>query len=253
MRGDCIIRSWLRSALRPRGGMRLDVWLDVACLFQTRSEAQKACKHRQGGRQRHDRQAAPRGAGRRRRSRIQRPLGRKQIVAVRGLAERHIAKAEARALYDDQHAAAHGRGGGDPAHRTGLPRDDGAPAAARRRERRQLRDLQAAADVRPQAHSAPLADLHWRRSHAPAPSRRHPRRRCPAGIRAAQRGRAGQRLAGGSARSATGRSSPPPDACSAVLGGVDPGRRRWPGWSRTSSSRRASCRCVPRRFTTPKA
>jgi hypothetical protein len=24
-------------------GVRLDVWLDVACLFKTRSEAQKAC------------------------------------------------------------------------------------------------------------------------------------------------------------------------------------------------------------------
>ena len=27
-----------------RSGVRLDVWLDVACLFKTRSEAQKACK-----------------------------------------------------------------------------------------------------------------------------------------------------------------------------------------------------------------
>ena len=25
-------------------GVRLDVWLDVACLFRTRSEAQKACR-----------------------------------------------------------------------------------------------------------------------------------------------------------------------------------------------------------------
>ena len=25
--------------------MRLDVWLDVACLFRTRSEAQKACRN----------------------------------------------------------------------------------------------------------------------------------------------------------------------------------------------------------------
>ena len=24
--------------------LRLDVWLDIACLFRTRSEAQKACK-----------------------------------------------------------------------------------------------------------------------------------------------------------------------------------------------------------------
>jgi ribosomal 50S subunit-recycling heat shock protein len=26
------------------GDVRLDVWLDVACVFRTRSEAQKACK-----------------------------------------------------------------------------------------------------------------------------------------------------------------------------------------------------------------
>ena len=29
---------------QPRDPVRLDVWLDVACLFRTRSEAQKACK-----------------------------------------------------------------------------------------------------------------------------------------------------------------------------------------------------------------
>ena len=33
---------------------------------------------------------------------IKRPLGRKQTVMVRGLADRHIAKAEARALYEDR-------------------------------------------------------------------------------------------------------------------------------------------------------
>ena len=27
-----------------QSGVRLDIWLDVACLFKTRSEAQKACK-----------------------------------------------------------------------------------------------------------------------------------------------------------------------------------------------------------------
>lgn len=32
---------------------------------------------------------------------ITRPLGRRQRVIVRGLAEKHIAKAEARALYED--------------------------------------------------------------------------------------------------------------------------------------------------------
>jgi hypothetical protein len=33
---------------------------------------------------------------------ISRPLGRKQTVVVRGLADRHIAKAEARELYEDR-------------------------------------------------------------------------------------------------------------------------------------------------------
>lgn len=81
--------------------MRLDVWLDVACLFRTRSEAQKACRT--------GKVAVNGAAAKPHRDlragdtvRIERPLGRVQIVVVRGLAERHVAKAEARALYDDQ-------------------------------------------------------------------------------------------------------------------------------------------------------
>jgi len=81
-------------------GVRLDVWLDIACLFRTRSEAQKACK---GGKVDVNGQAA-------RPNRlvrpgdeleISRPLGRKQRIRVRALAERHIAKADARELYED--------------------------------------------------------------------------------------------------------------------------------------------------------
>jgi ribosome-associated heat shock protein Hsp15 len=79
---------------------RLDVWLDVACLFKTRSEAQKACKggkvevnHEPGKPHRQIRAGDE--------VRITRPLGRRQVVVVRGLAERHIAKAGARALYED--------------------------------------------------------------------------------------------------------------------------------------------------------
>lgn len=81
--------------------VRLDIWLDVACLFRTRSEAQKACRTGKV-----DVNAATAKPHRDVRVgdtiRIQRPLGRVQIVVVRGLADRHIAKAEARALYDDQ-------------------------------------------------------------------------------------------------------------------------------------------------------
>lgn len=81
--------------------VRLDVWLHVACLFKTRSEAQRACKvgrvvvngvvakpHR-------DLRVGDELA-------ITRPGGRRQTVVVRGLAEKHVAKAEARELYKDR-------------------------------------------------------------------------------------------------------------------------------------------------------
>jgi ribosome-associated heat shock protein Hsp15 len=86
------------DAVRP--DVRLDVWLDIACLFRTRSEAQKACK---AGRI--DINGQPANADRRLRIGdellISRPFGRKQRVVVRGLAARHVAKAEARTLYED--------------------------------------------------------------------------------------------------------------------------------------------------------
>jgi ribosome-associated heat shock protein Hsp15 len=78
----------------------VDVWLDVACLFRTRSEAQRAC---QGGmvevngvraRPHRDLRVGDRVA-------ITRPLGRRQQVVVRALAARHIPRAEARDLYED--------------------------------------------------------------------------------------------------------------------------------------------------------
>ena len=80
---------------------RLDVWLDIACLFRTRSEAQKACKT---GRIDVNGQAAKPHREIRPGDEIviSRPLGRKQTLVVQGLAERHVAKAEARALYEDK-------------------------------------------------------------------------------------------------------------------------------------------------------
>jgi ribosome-associated heat shock protein Hsp15 len=79
---------------------RLDVWLDISCLFKTRSEAQKACR---GGKVDLNGQAAkphreikPGDI-----VEITRTLGRRQRVKVLGLADRHIPKAEARALYED--------------------------------------------------------------------------------------------------------------------------------------------------------
>ena len=80
--------------------VRLDVWLDVACLYRTRSEAQKAC---QGGKVEVNGQPAkPKRLLRiGDELRIKRPFGRQQRIAVRALADRHISKADARRLYDD--------------------------------------------------------------------------------------------------------------------------------------------------------
>ena len=78
--------------------VRLDIWLDVSCVFKTRSEAQKACRLGK---------VAVNGATAKahRDLRIgdelvvQRPLGRKQLLTVLGLADMHISKADARLLY----------------------------------------------------------------------------------------------------------------------------------------------------------
>ncbi|MGH9372118.1 MAG: RNA-binding S4 domain-containing protein [Vicinamibacterales bacterium] len=81
--------------------LRLDVWLDVACLFRTRSEAQKACKigridvNGQAAKPHREVRAGDEVV-------ISRPLGRKQTVVVRALTDRHIPKAEARELYEDR-------------------------------------------------------------------------------------------------------------------------------------------------------
>jgi ribosome-associated heat shock protein Hsp15 len=80
--------------------MRLDVWLDVTCLFKTRSEAKKACE---GGKI----DVNGQGAKPHREIKIgdeieiTRPFGRHQKVGVRGLAEQHMKKADAKALYED--------------------------------------------------------------------------------------------------------------------------------------------------------
>ena len=80
--------------------VRLDVWLDVACLFKTRSEAQHACR---GGKVDVNGQSAkphrPLHLGDQ--LRITRAAGRRQQVIVKSLAEQHLPKAEARLLYED--------------------------------------------------------------------------------------------------------------------------------------------------------
>ena len=80
--------------------VRLDVWLDVACLFKTRSEAKRACE---GGKVDVNGQTAkPNRAVREGdRVRISRPYGRHQEIVVRIAIDDHVKKAEARVLYDD--------------------------------------------------------------------------------------------------------------------------------------------------------
>jgi ribosome-associated heat shock protein Hsp15 len=80
--------------------VRLDVWLDVACLFKTRSEAQKACR---AGKIAVNGQVAR--ANRKLRTsdeiEIKRPFGRAQRIRLLTLADRHMPKADAHALYLD--------------------------------------------------------------------------------------------------------------------------------------------------------
>lgn len=81
--------------------VRLDTWLDVACLFKTRAEATKACRlnkvivNGQAAKAHRDIRIGDRVE-------IHRPMGRKQLITVLGVAESHISKAEARLLYEDR-------------------------------------------------------------------------------------------------------------------------------------------------------
>jgi len=80
--------------------VRLDVWLDVACIFRTRSEAQKACN---GGKVEVNGQSikAHRLVRVGDQLRVTRGPARRQTLVVKALAEHHVPKAEARLLYED--------------------------------------------------------------------------------------------------------------------------------------------------------
>ena len=80
--------------------IRLDVWLDVSCLFKTRSEAKRACE---GGKvEVNGEHAKPHRVIREGdRIRISRPFGRHQDVIARIVIDQHVKRSEARALYDD--------------------------------------------------------------------------------------------------------------------------------------------------------
>ena len=83
-----------------KDAIRLDIWLDIACLYKTRSEAQQACKSGKidvnGQTARPNRLVRPNDE-----ILISRPFGRKQQIVVRAVAEHHVAKARARELYED--------------------------------------------------------------------------------------------------------------------------------------------------------
>ena len=80
---------------------RLDTWLDVACLFKTRSEATKACRLNKvivnGAAAKPHRDVKVGDE-----LEIHRPLGRKQLITVLAVASTHVPKADARRLYEDR-------------------------------------------------------------------------------------------------------------------------------------------------------
>ena len=86
--------------MTDEAGVRLDVWLDVTCLFKTRSEAKRGCE---GGKVdlNGDRAKPHRLVRVGDEVVISRPFGRRQTVRVSGLAEAHVPRAEARQLYED--------------------------------------------------------------------------------------------------------------------------------------------------------
>jgi len=80
--------------------LRLDIWLDVACLFKTRSQAQTACKNGKvsvnGARGKPHRAVRPGDE-----IKISLPGGWRRIVVVRELESTNVTKARARELYED--------------------------------------------------------------------------------------------------------------------------------------------------------
>jgi ribosome-associated heat shock protein Hsp15 len=121
-------------------GVRLDVWLDVACVFPTRTQAKAACEGGKvdvnGARAKPHREVRVGD-----RLTVSRSEGVRRELVVRGLAERSLPKAEARKLYEDVTPApppevAEAR----RLDRLLRPRGDaGRPDKRERRERRKLK------------------------------------------------------------------------------------------------------------------
>jgi ribosome-associated heat shock protein Hsp15 len=83
-----------------RDRTRIDVWLDIACLYRTRSEAQRACR---GGKVEVNGQGVKPHRLLKAGDVLVITRGDKlQTVVVIGFASTHVAKNEARALYEDR-------------------------------------------------------------------------------------------------------------------------------------------------------
>lgn len=97
---SCGRRALMNDSPKALDAVRLDVWLDVACVFKTRSDAQKACKNGKvavNGEASKPHRAVRVGDE----IDVSRPFGRKQKLVVNGVADRHIARADAKLLYED--------------------------------------------------------------------------------------------------------------------------------------------------------
>ncbi len=80
-------------------GVRLDVFLGVACIFPTRSQAKEACE---GGKVDLNGSAAKPHRTVKPGDTLQVTVpGRRRTLVVRAVAERHVPKAEARTLYEE--------------------------------------------------------------------------------------------------------------------------------------------------------
>ena len=80
--------------------IRLDIWLDVACLFKTRAQAQTACKRGRvdvNGQNGKPHRAIRPGD----QIIISLPGGGRRIVVVKNLKDKHVPRAQARELFDD--------------------------------------------------------------------------------------------------------------------------------------------------------
>ncbi len=92
-------REKAREEETDAGGVRLDVFLDVACIYPTRTQAKDACE---GGKVDLNGSAA-------KPHRVVKPgdtlqvtvPGRRRTLVVRTVTDRHVPKAEARTLYEE--------------------------------------------------------------------------------------------------------------------------------------------------------